>query len=217
MQEWYYVREGAQFGPLTRDELQEMYRDGDVAHGALIWKSGMIKWEPVEGCDCLWKEPALEGMTAVAVEEMPLGYASPDLVGMETAGFWIRAIALLIDWMVVLALNTGIHGAMYFLSVNGWIGWSGGDTLTALKFASQVMYFSLMESSPWQGTLGKLVFRLRVTDLDGTRITFGRAFFRHIGKWCSVGSFFVGFLMASFTQRNQALHDMMAKTLVVKR
>ena len=78
-----------------------------------------------------------------------------------------------------------------------------------------------MESSSWQATLGKMALGLCVTDMDGGRPTFGRAsgtFFsgRGISFVPSVGGlyFLIGCIMAGFTEKKQALHDMIASCLV---
>ena len=78
------------------------------------------------------------------------------------------------------------------------------------------LYFALMESSSSQATIGKMALSLRVTDLSGERVTFGRASGRHFAKWISILTFFVGFMMAGWTAKKQALHDMIAGTLVVR-
>ena len=58
---------------------------------------------------------------------------------------------------------------------------------------------------------------IRVTDLGGRRISFAQATGRYLGKMVSSLAFCVGFMMAAFTERKQALHDIIAGTLVVKR
>ena len=78
------------------------------------------------------------------------------------------------------------------------------------------LYHSLLESSSWQGTVGKKVLGLTVTDLNGHRISFGRATGRYFGQILSAMICFVGFIMVAFTERKQGLHDMMAGTLVLK-
>ncbi len=78
------------------------------------------------------------------------------------------------------------------------------------------LYCAMMESSSKQATLGKMAVGIRVTDVRGQRISFGRATGRHFGKIISALSLFIGYMMAGWTQRKQALHDMMADTLVVR-
>ena len=76
------------------------------------------------------------------------------------------------------------------------------------------IYEVAMESSAKQATVGKMALGLKVTDLEGRRISFARATGRHFAKLISGMIFLVGYIMAGFTQRKQALHDMIAGTLV---
>ena len=73
-----------------------------------------------------------------------------------------------------------------------------------------------MESSSYQATIGKMICGLRVTDLNGNRISFERATGRYFAKFLSVMFFGFGFIMAGFTERKQGLHDLLAGTLVRK-
>jgi uncharacterized RDD family membrane protein YckC len=77
------------------------------------------------------------------------------------------------------------------------------------------LYFALLESSSYQGTLAKMLLRERVTDLRGERITFERASARHFAMYLSlVTPLWIGFLMAFWTKQRQALHDYISSTLV---
>jgi uncharacterized RDD family membrane protein YckC len=79
------------------------------------------------------------------------------------------------------------------------------------------LYNAYFESSEWQATLGKKVMNLVVTDLDGQRLTFGRASGRFFAKIISgLIPFGVGYIMAGFTEKRQALHDMIASCLVLR-
>ena len=79
-----------------------------------------------------------------------------------------------------------------------------------------VAYYAGLESSRWQATLGKRICRLRVTGLDGGRISLARALGRYFGKFLSALIFCIGFLMVAWTARKQGLHDLLAGTLVVR-
>ncbi|MER3416968.1 MAG: hypothetical protein C4297_12250 [Gemmataceae bacterium] len=74
-----------------------------------------------------------------------------------------------------------------------------------------------MESSRTQATLGKMALGITVTDLEGNRIGFGKATGRFFGKIISALIFYIGFVMAAFTEKKQGLHDMMAGCLVVNK
>ncbi|MGB6469852.1 MAG: RDD family protein, partial [Candidatus Acidiferrales bacterium] len=69
----------------------------------------------------------------------------------------------------------------------------------------------------WQGTLGKRALGLLVTDLEGRRVSFGRASGRYFGKIVSALILMIGFIMAGFTEKKQALHDMLAGCLVLRK
>jgi uncharacterized RDD family membrane protein YckC len=81
----------------------------------------------------------------------------------------------------------------------------------------QWLYWALLESSSWQATIGKRLLGLYVTDLQGKRLSFARASGRFFGKIISELTIGIGFLMAGFTPKKQALHDMIAQCLVLKR
>jgi uncharacterized RDD family membrane protein YckC len=75
-------------------------------------------------------------------------------------------------------------------------------------------YGAGFESSRWQATPGKMLLGLKVTDLEGRRITFMRATGRALGKWVSGLLLGMGYVLVAFTDRKQGLHDLMAGTLV---
>jgi uncharacterized RDD family membrane protein YckC len=77
------------------------------------------------------------------------------------------------------------------------------------------LYFAVCESSSWQGTLGKLALGIRVTDMQGAKISFPRALGRYPAKYLSALILGIGFLMVAWTQRKQGLHDLIAGTLVL--
>lgn len=147
------------------------------------------------------------------------------------AGFWLRLAAILVDGILIGAVNsivmTPLLGQTFRMAVSA----ESGD-LTQFDLMAWIttfivsnivvtviswLYFAFMESGSMQGTLGKKLLGIKVTDMEGGRIGFGRATGRYFGKILSGMIFMVGFLMAGFTEKKQALHDMLARTLVVKR
>jgi len=76
------------------------------------------------------------------------------------------------------------------------------------------IYEAAMESSSKQATVGKMALGLKVTDLEGRRLSFARATGRHFAKYVSNLTLLIGYIMAGFTQRKQALHDIIAGTVV---
>ena len=128
------------------------------------------------------------------------------------AGFWRRFWAALIDGIIL-----GIAGTVLGLPFGS--ADPANPELNAsnvIVFVLGIAYYVFMESSERQATLGKMALGLKVTDLQGGRITPGVALVRYLAKFLSAIILLIGYIMAAFTARKQALHDIIAKTLVVK-
>ena len=147
------------------------------------------------------------------------------------AGFWIRFVALIIDYLIIGAVSAfvivpilgafGIIGSIGDLEemdesfIAGMIAAITG-TLALVNIIVNWLYFAFMESSSWQATLGKRAVGVKVVNEQGERISFITATIRYIGKIVSGAILLIGYLMAAFTAKKQALHDMIASTYVVK-
>ncbi len=119
------------------------------------------------------------------------------------AAFWERFVAQVID-AVILSVATGtVYTATFGAGM-------------AIGFFAPWLYEAFMTSSEWQATVGKRVMFIVVTDLNGNRMSFARATGRHFAKYISVFLLGIGFVIAAFTAKKQALHDMIAETLVMK-
>ncbi len=150
------------------------------------------------------------------------------------AGFWLRFVAIIID---SIAINVAARILMFpFLGALGlrmafmrhWpmAPMDPGEImaligtffwLIAIVSVVKWLYYALLESSAWQATLGKKALGLMVTDLEGRRISFGRATGRYFAKIISALILCIGFMMAGFTEKKQALHDMIAGCLVIRK
>lgn len=153
------------------------------------------------------------------------------------AGFWLRVVAALIDGLLI-GIPFVIIALVIFASALPMLRGFGREPnpnpfllislfsprlllLGALGLVGTWLYWSLLESSSWQATLGKKALGLYVTDLTGAPLSFGRAsgrFFagRGIGYVPSIGGlyFLVDCILAGVTEKKQALHDMIAGCLV---
>ena len=154
----------------------------------------------------------------------PAGSYSPAIsaAGIQYGGFWIRVVAAIIDAIILRVVvapvgmifgGLGMAGRMSGLPHRGLALMGGGVTFILLLFGSW-LYEALMESSSYQATLGKMIFGMKVTDLNGNRISFERATGRHFAKWLSGMILGIGYIMVAFTERKQGLHDLLAGTLV---
>jgi uncharacterized RDD family membrane protein YckC len=161
--------------------------------------------------------------------------AAPVMPYSPYAGFWLRFVAYLID-SAVLTFGLGIFiiAAIAILGLGFFRGLGqdidrGNSVITvvlvmvlclaALVFtAGAWLYYAWMESSATQGTLGKMALGLIVADMQGRRVTFGRATGRFFAKMITgMIPFLIGYIMAGFTEKKQALHDMIASCVVLRR
>jgi uncharacterized RDD family membrane protein YckC/Tfp pilus assembly major pilin PilA len=156
-----------------------------------------------------------------------LSIAPPDDV--VHAGFLRRWAAFFVDSLIL----TSAYYAVFLVVLVVGVGLSGLGSLqddeppawlvliyigtSGLYFVMAGLYYALLESSRHQASVGKMALGIKVTDSHGARLSFARA----LGRWAAVAlsylTLYVGFLMAAFTARKQALHDLVANTLVVDR
>jgi uncharacterized RDD family membrane protein YckC len=87
----------------------------------------------------------------------------------------------------------------------------------AFGFVFNWVYYAGFESSHLGATPGKWMLGIYVTDMEGRRISFARASGRYFGKIISGIVLGIGYMMAGFTEKFQALHDMIAECLVWKK
>ncbi len=228
--QWHVGRGGRQSGPFSTEQLREMALRGELSPGDLVWKQGMADWVdcaqvagilpdarsprggPASGDWNPYEAPSAEIGTS------PTG--GDDVGRVEYPRFLLRCGAAFLDgiflWLltIVPALAIGFGSAML-------LGPDKGETVGAflgqiLGIVVGVAYYVGLESSEKQGTWGKQIAGIKVTDMDGRRISAGRATGRYFAKMLS-GCTIVGWLLPLFTEKKQALHDLVAGTLVVVR
>jgi uncharacterized RDD family membrane protein YckC len=173
---------------------------------------------------------------------MPVPSAAPMYAAMpamaprvEYAGFWLRVLAYVIDSGVIglgiiavlipLIFLTGLGGLLRALHPAEDMNDIGFFMLLGILFLAATvslivtwLYHAFLESSEWQATVGKKVLGLVVTDMTGQRVSFGRSSGRHFAKIITnMVPALIGYIMAGFTERKQALHDMIAGCIVLRR
>jgi uncharacterized RDD family membrane protein YckC len=172
---------------------------------------------------------------AVAIPAPP-AMSAGGAVPRPYAGFWVRFVAYLVDSLILgIPFTIALFVVFMFAGVgammrrNTPVDTSEVAAHFAPLFATMIpvmlflvlvswLYYAGMESSARQATLGKSVMSLRVTNGDGQRLSFGHASGRFFAKIISgMIPFAIGYIMAGFTAKKQALHDLIAGTLVLKR
>lgn len=133
------------------------------------------------------------------------------------AGFWRRAGAFLIDAILLWLVITFASWLLGLQPLSNDRALSKMLEHQILNLVVNWLYFTFMESSEKQATLGKIALGIKVVDVEGYRISFGRANGRYFAKILSGLLLCIGYLMVAFTERRQGLHDKIAGTLVVNR
>ncbi len=177
---------------------------------------------PTQGAVPTAPDVASPSQVSPHVAPAPSYQAVAPLAGVGYGGFWIRVVAAIIDAIILRLVvapvgmifgGLGMAGMMSGIPHAGLRILGGGITIILLIFGSW-LYEAFMESSSYQATLGKMIFGMKVTDLNGNRISFERATGRHFAKWLSAMILGIGYIMVGFTERKQGLHDLLAGTLV---
>jgi uncharacterized RDD family membrane protein YckC len=161
----------------------------------------------------------------------------------QYAGFWIRFGAWAIDSIILgipLLFFSNIIFALFIssmeipdellmdpasinalsdseiLSLLGSLMTAFLGTMAVCIFIS-LFYYSLLHSSKWQATIGKKLLGLKVEDLKGNKLSFWRSLGRYIVSSLLSGILLIGFILAAFTEKKQALHDLIVGSIVVKK
>ncbi len=226
--QWHVGRGGQSTGPYSTEQLREMAAAGRISPGDLVWKEGMAEW-----ADCATVQ-GLFPATRTA-ESSPGGpdwnpYQSPTIdvttapsgeMGsgrMVYAEFMPRLGAQILDSIFILLITWipmfGI-GFVMVLLLGPETGMNAMSIIANLyAFVAQAAYCVVLETSAKQATWGKQIVGIKVTDLNGRRLTVGRALGRYFAKILS-GCTIIGWFLPLFTEKKQALHDIVAGTLVI--
>ncbi|AGG90743.1 MULTISPECIES: RDD family protein [Rhodanobacter] len=229
-------RDGERHGPYKEDDVRQWLRSGQVSPADLAWHEGLADWQPLS---VLFPDVAVAPPPATAnpyaAPAAPLLPQTTAAALEDHAGFWKRVAAYILDAIVLYIPQVLIEKAFGGDAAKAALKQASLDAVgnpDAMMAANMhyystmwpamllivvlgVLYFTVCESSAWQGTLGKLALGIRVTDLEGRRISFPRALGRYFAKILSAIILGVGFLMVAWTQRKQGLHDMICGTLVL--
>ncbi len=142
----------------------------------------------------------------------PLIYAD---IGTRIGSFIIDALVIGVGLSILQRIFSAIFvGFLYEILSTFDVSYQ--SFMNVLGIIVVWLYFAKMESGKKQATLGKMAVGIKVVDLKGNRISFKRATGRYFGKFLSA-AFVIGFFMPAFTKYKQALHDMMAGCLIVKK
>lgn len=228
--------DGREYGPATLEEIRQWCEEGRVAHGTPVWRGDEQRWQPALAWDELkWDLPPLQQPAELPTDSTqpapPIPGASPVWIGTVSAGFWIRFAAYVLDWVILTSLVT--------LLTLPWaepLGKLQTEAMAQLKSANpdtQVLvrfwlislainlpigflfytYFNGLRGA----TPGKQILGLRIIREDGSKLGFGGAAIRYLAGLLSGLTFGIGYLLIAFHPQKRALHDLIARTRVVKK
>jgi len=150
----------------------------------------------------------------------PANAQAPSTAG-EYGGFWIRLVAYIIDAIILgipMAIINTIAMAIILRNVRSMGMYTAASIFLMLIFIAISIGYIIIGWSKFGTTLGKRIFGLYVVDDEtGRAPTMGKAFLRLVGYIVDGFTFYIGFLMIAFTADKRGLHDMIAKTHVIKR
>lgn len=163
----------------------------------------------------------------------PAASATPVLPESYYGGFWIRVAAYLIDQLLLSAAALPFFFVLIFPSILRAIRAAQANQqppgpelvlvtlgsmslFMAIVFCGTWLYEALLTSSSWQGTVGKRILGLKVTDDFGKKLGFGRSTARFFAKILSGWVMYVGFIMVAFMERKRGLHDIICSTQVLR-
>lgn len=136
------------------------------------------------------------------------------------AGFWVRFAATLLDgiFLQVAFYILGFVVGIAIFTIDADIEIDSKDPIFVfISIAIFLIYEVGMTASKFQGTFGKKIVNIKVVDENGNRLSLGRSVGRYFTKWLSAVSLLIGFMMAGWTKKKRALHDLLVNTYVVYR
>ncbi len=230
-------RDGERHGPYQEADIRDWLRSGQISPDDLAWYEGMRDWQSLRHLFPADAPAAPPQPLPPAAADRPLPGTAPDAA--DLAGFWHRFAAWLLDYIVLVVPNLitfySMHADRPMQALSQLIASSGSfaaakadpafdhlvaqlQPFSAASIIIGFLYYTLMEGSRWQATLGKLAVGLRVTDLEGRRLSWRRAAVRNAARLVNMIAPLLTlacYIPVAWTRRHQGLHDMLASALVV--
>lgn len=191
------VVRGKPQGPYTLEQLKQM----EIFPDTFVRKPGMDDYKEAHELE------ELRGL---------LGFIAPKHTPQYFAGFDQRLMALAIDYFIITLIYAVIVAVAILLVEDKEIRMTLiGAGFMLIPF-TKFVYNITAEISKAQGTIGKKLMEIKVTDDNGTRLIFGTAVARNVSKIVSNVTLGFGYIYCFFNKKQQCLHDVIAGTLVIK-
>jgi uncharacterized RDD family membrane protein YckC len=197
IQKYFVVREGKPEGPFSLEELKQFNLKSDD----FVKKEGTADFHEIH------ELPELSELLSIKHEiTKPQYFATMDIRLLAWAIDFFLAFSLYCIFILlpVLAFTSGLTRTIYAIA--------GLLAIFPIQFLSSIFF----ECSKYQGTIGKYILRIKVSDTKGLPITFARSLWRNICKILGFLSLGIGFFVGFFSRKQQCWHDKLAHTLVIK-
>lgn len=195
--QFYVVVQGKPTGPYTLDQLKDL----SIHPATFVKTPGMDDYKEAH------ELPELREL---------LGFKKQGVTPQYFATLDLRLLAAAIDYLILFAVYCFIAVLAVALTDEKVIQIALSVAALVLIPISRIPYSIVMESSERQGTFGKSMLGLKVTDENGNQLTTARAAYRNLAKLVSKLTIGLGYLSGFFDKKQQCLHDKIAGTLVIK-
>lgn len=197
MKKYFVVIEGKPAGPYSVEQMKDL----GIKPGTFVKTEDMDDYKEAhdvpELCDLL-------GLKRHIRE--PQYFASLD----------IRLLAVIIDYFIIFGIYCVIATMVVLFIDEKQLRIVVSLAGLAIIPVAKMIYSILMEASARQGTWGKVLLGLKVSDEQGVPIKSGRSILRNLSKILSAGTIGIGYIIGFFDKRQQCLHDRIAGTLVIR-
>lgn len=250
---WYYADAGRQVGPIDESALDDLVRAGVIRDDTLVWREGMPNWQPHAAVraprppapmpaqllpdtaycsECGRPFPSSQlvaiGNASVCAQCKPfylqrVREGGKAIGGLRYAGFWIRFLARVLDWVILAIVGVIINSPLRMAVGSGSMtdsasalavgfGLLGLTILVdfALGFGYEVYFTATRGATP-----GKMILGLKIVRSDGSPLTTGLAVGRYFAYILDGFTLLIGFIMAGFDTEKRALHDRLCDTRVI--
>jgi len=196
-QTYLLVINGKPEGPFSLAQLKAL----NIRPGDFVKTAGMDDYK--------------EAHEIAALREL-LGFSRQPVIPQYFGSFDQRLLASVLDWLFVSGLCILIAFFITLVVKDKEARVAMAISLLVVIPLIKFVYHVAMECSARQATFGKRILGIKVCDMQGERISVGRAIGRNLAKIFSVLTLFIGYLFSFFNKQQQCLHDMVAETLVIK-
>ena len=195
-EEYWLVVDGKPEGPYSIDQLK------------------ILNISPADFVRAAYMDDYKEAHEIAALREL-LGFKKPAHIPQYFGSFDQRLLASALDWFLISGTFILIT-LIIVMILKDKPNLKAFLALPPIIAITKLIYHTIMECSVKQGTFGKQLLKIKVSDMEGNRITLAHSAGRNAAKAFSVLTLFTGYLLSFFTKKQQCLHDLIAGTLVIK-